>query len=106
YWVDLRALNDSAQITSTQTVNFQAYINGNTRNDGLYSAPALTTSSSLTPLAYSKSLNKKSVMVSDIETKRLQLVLAISTPRSLTTARPIGSMLGPSLIRLPVNRLI
>ncbi|PDH88951.1 SH3-like domain-containing protein, partial [Oenococcus oeni] len=70
YWVDLRALNDSAQITSTQTVNFQAYINGDTRNDGLYSAPALTTSSSLTPLAYSKSLNKKSVMVSEIDTTK------------------------------------
>ncbi|WP_186390667.1 SH3-like domain-containing protein, partial [Oenococcus oeni] len=70
YWVDLRALNDSAQITSTQTVNFQAYINGNTRNDGLYSAPALTTSSSLTLLAYSKSLNKKSVMVSEIDTTK------------------------------------
>ncbi|MHA5180188.1 GW dipeptide domain-containing protein [Oenococcus oeni] len=70
YWVDARALNDSAQITSTQTVNFQAYINGDTRNDGLYSAPALTTSSSLTPLAYSKSLNKKSVMVSEIDTTK------------------------------------
>ncbi|WP_180367436.1 SH3-like domain-containing protein, partial [Oenococcus oeni] len=37
---------------------------------GLYSAPALTTSSSLTPLAYSKSLNKKSVMVSEIDTTK------------------------------------
>ncbi|OIM20774.1 hypothetical protein ATX59_07340, partial [Oenococcus oeni] len=67
YWVDARAVFDS--ITSKETnLSYYATINEATRNDALYTAPALTSVASMTSTGSAKAFDQDAVKVLEIDT--------------------------------------
>ncbi|MGY3744278.1 GW dipeptide domain-containing protein [Oenococcus kitaharae] len=74
YWIDYRAIKriDFDQITDRMPVDFTAAINGSSRNDGLYSAPAQTDPNSWDAIAQASwsGFNHRSVQVSEIDTTK------------------------------------
>ncbi|MHA5105304.1 GW dipeptide domain-containing protein [Oenococcus oeni] len=67
YWIDQRAI--LASISSQTTVNYQATINDSARSDKTYSAPALSSWSSLTGSTNSYDGDKVTVIASAVTTR-------------------------------------
>ncbi|WP_180792693.1 SH3-like domain-containing protein, partial [Oenococcus oeni] len=71
YWIDSRAVTAyNFDTVTNQTVNETATINEGSRSDGLYSAPALTSPTSLTSTGSAKTLNGDKVTVTEIDTTK------------------------------------